>query len=493
MKKLLFIILAIISLNASAQKNTFLDQAFWKGNSDLASVKAEIAKGNNPSGMSSNAMDAVVLAINNNAPTESILYLLAQPGNDVNKITHDSRTYIFWAAAKGNIPVIEHLLKSGAKVNVQDSHGYSPVLYAVNAGQQNTKVFDLLIQSGADLKKDLNQDGANALLIGIANDKDFVLTDYFIAKGLSLNSTDADGNTAFNYAAKSGNITLMNKLIQKGVKFNDNAMIMAAQGPSGRTAVPNTLEVFKFLEGLKIKPTALGTNGENALFYIARKPKQEEIINYFIAKGVDVNLADKDGNTAFINAAGINKDLATIALLASKVKDINLLNAKGTSALAMAVKGNTTEIVQFILDKGANMNVVDKSGDNLGAYLLQAYSPRNIEDFESKLKLLTNKGFDFKTVQPNGNSLYHLAIAKNDLTLLKLIERLKIDVNLKNAAGYTVLHKAAMTAKDVEILKYLVSVGAKKDATTEFEETPFDLASENEFLSKNKSTIDFLK
>ncbi|TDG36502.1 ankyrin repeat domain-containing protein [Pedobacter changchengzhani] len=493
MKKIFLIIFAIASMNANAQKNSFLNQSFWKGNPDVTAIKTEIAKGNSASELSNNAMDAVVLAINNNASEESILYLLAQPGNDVNKITHDGRTYLFWAMAKGNLPVTENLLKNGAKVNVQDSHGYSPLMFALNAGQKDTKIYDLLIENGVDLKKELNPDGANALLIAIPNDEDFLLTNYFISKGLDLNSKDASGNTAFNYVAKSGNIDLMNKLISKGVKFNDNAMIMAAQGSGGRTSIPNSLAVFQYLEGSKIKPKALGTNGETALFYIGRKPNQQEIINYFISKGVDVNLADKDGNTAFIMASGSNKDLSTIKLLAKNIQNINHVNLKGTSALAMAFKGNSAEIVQFLVDSGADLSAVDKRGDNIASYLFQGYSTRNLADFDSKLKLLTDKGFDFKTTQSNGNSLYHLALAKNDLSLLKRLEPLKIDVNLKNADGYTVLHKAAMTAKNVEILNYLISIGAKKDATTEFKETAYDLAAENEFLTKNKVSIDFLK
>lgn len=490
MKKIFFAILAIASLNAQAQKNVFFDQAFWKGNTDVTTIKAEIEKGSDPIALNPMSFDASVYAINSGAPTESVIYLLSQKGNDINKLTHDSRTYLFWAASKGNIPVMEYLLKNGAKVNLEDSHGFSPLTFAAVGGQQNTEVYDLLIKNGADVKKDLNHDGANALLIAISNDKDFKLTDYFTSKGLSLNSTDAAGNTAFNYVARTGNIELMNKLIAKGVKYNDNAFIMAAQGGRGSS---NGLAVFQYLESLKLKPTVIGSNGENALFYVARKPKQEEIINYFLAKGVDINLADKEGNTAFISAAGFNRDLAALELLAKNVKNINQVNEKGVSALAMAVRSNTAEVVHFLLAKGADINVVDKNGDNLSYYLLQAYNRRNVDEFEAKAKVLSEKGFNLASVQPNGNSLYHLAVAKNDLNLVKRIETYKADVNLKNKEGYTALHKAAMTAKDTELLKYLLSVGAKKDIATDFKETPYDLATENEFLTKNKVSIDFLK
>jgi len=490
MKKILITILTLATLTVQAQKNAFYEQSFWKGNADVVAIKAEIAKGSSPSQLNPNAMDAIVFAINNEAPQESILFLLAQPGNDVNKITHDGRTYLFWAASRGNIPVMDYLLKNGAKVNLQDSHGYSPLTFAATGGQKNTKVYDLLIQKGVNLKTDLNHDGANALLIAIPSDKDFTLTDYFVSKGLDINSKDEAGNTAFNYVARGGNIELMNKLIQKGIKFNDNAIIMASQG-TRRDA--NGIEVYKYLEGLKIKPTAIGRNGENVLSYIVRKPKQEEIINYFISKGVDVNHADKDGNTPFMNAAGANRDLATLELVLKHVKNINQVNSKGVSALAMAVSNNSPEAVQLLLDKGADIKINDKSGDNLIAYLFQAYSPQRAEEFEAKLKILADKGLDVNAVQQNGNSLYHLAVAKNDLTLLKRLEPLKIDVNLKNKEGYTALHKAAMTAKQTDIMQYLVTIGAKKDVTTSFKETPYDLASENEYLTKNKVSIDFLK
>jgi len=89
--------------------------------------------------------------------------------------------------------------------------------------------------------------------------------------------------------------------------------------------------------------------------------------------------------------------------------------------------------------------------------------------------------------------LYHLAVAKNDLSLVKSLEKLGIDVNTKNSEGITALHKAAMISKDDTMMKYLLSIGAKKDLVTNFKETAFDLAAENESLSKNNVTVNFLK
>jgi ankyrin repeat protein len=73
------------------------------------------------------------------------------------------------------------------------------------------------------------------------------------------------------------------------------------------------------------------------------------------------------------------------------------------------------------------------------------------------------------------------------------VEGYKVDVNAKNKEGITALHKAAMVAENDVVLKYLVSIGAKKELTTAFKETAYNLAHENEFLTKQHISIDFLK
>jgi hypothetical protein len=57
--------------------------------------------------------------------SNTIKYLLSQKGNAVNKIAHDSRTYIFWAAYWDNLELMQYVVDNGGKANIEDIHRYS--------------------------------------------------------------------------------------------------------------------------------------------------------------------------------------------------------------------------------------------------------------------------------------------------------------------------------------------------------------------------------
>ncbi len=76
---------------------------------------------------------------------------------------------------------------------------------------------------------------------------------------------------------------------------------------------------------------------------------------------------------------------------------------------------------------------------------------------------------------------------------MKRLATFDIPVNAINNEGMTALHQAALKAKDDQMMKYLISIGADKNAKTDFEETAYDLANENEVLQKNKVELTFLK
>ena len=247
----------------------------------------------------------------------------------------------------------------------------------------------------------------------------------------------------------------------------------------------------------------ISTEGQTVLHSIVRKPKQTEIINYFLTKGVDINKADKDGNTALMNAATA-RDTEALQLLLAKVKDINTQNIKAESALTIAIQSGSVKTAELLLNKGADVNVVDKDGNNLGLYLIESYKPQSgrgpegttntkEDPFTAKMKLLQEKGLNITAAQKDGSTLYHFAVLKNDLSLTQKLESLNIDINAQNQDGLTALHKAAMVSSDDTLLKYLVTIGAKKEIKTEFDETAYDLAKENETLNKKNISLEFLK
>ncbi|WP_026193988.1 ankyrin repeat domain-containing protein [Capnocytophaga cynodegmi] len=492
MKRVIFFLCFFVPGFLLAQKNIFLSNDYWKTKPTVEQVKQKIAEGNNPTELNERAYDAVSLAINNGTPYETILFLLSLEGNEVDKLTHDKRTYLFWAAFQNNLPLINYLLQKGADVNVKDSHMYTPLLFAAVRGNINTELYDILINKGANINEK-NENGANALLLAIPHMKDLKEAQYFIKKGLSLKSIDNNGDDALFYAARNGNQKIINQLIKKGLNpktlnnKGQNLMFAAAEGSRKKT---NNLEFFKYIESLGVSPNQKDKEGLTPLFTLSSRHKDIAVLNYFLDKGNSVNQLDKEGNTPLINASSRNS-LEVVSLLENKSSNINATNSQGHSALTSAVARNTSDVVSYLIKKGADINVKDVKGNTLVYYLLESYTPRDIKKFDEKWNILTEKGLNFAQNQEKGNNIYHLAVDKADLNLLQKVVSVNVDINVKNQDGLTPLHKAAMTAKNLDIIKFLLEKEANKTITTDFEETAYDLAKENEAL-KDKD-INFLK
>ncbi|WP_103071784.1 ankyrin repeat domain-containing protein [Aquimarina sediminis] len=495
--KVILVFILFVTMLQAQTKNVFHDREFWKTSPSIDIIEQKISEGNNPSALNPYGFDAVVYAILEKAPNASVIHLLSKKGNDVNKLTHDKRTYVFWAAYANNVELMKHLIANNARMDLIDSHKFSVLTFAAATGQTNKEIYELCIENGIDIKNDRDEHGANALLLLTPYLKDFTLVDYFTAKGLDLNSTDNDGNGVFNYTARTGNKEMLDQLIKKGISYKElnkqggNAMIFASQGTRKG---PNSLDFFTYLENLGIQPNITTKNGVTPLHSLAYRNKNFDVLNYFLNKNVDVNQADHKGNTPLLNAAHSNS-LDAIKLLAKNTSDLNKVNKNGQSALSHAIKSNTLDVITFLIEKKANLSLIDAKGNHLGYYLIESYKPGKVDLFKAKKEVLTQNGLDLSLSQKDGNTIYHLAVDKNDLDLLKTIHSYgyDIDINAKNLEGITALHKAAMTAKNDKILSYLLSIGADKTIKTNFEESVFDLASENEILKVNDVNIKFLK
>lgn len=494
-KFLLVIIIFLTVFSADAQNsNVFLDRGYWIENPTLTTVKQRIDEGNDATVFNENGFDATTYALITNVDVDVVKFLLSFKENSVDKRTHDSRIYLHWAAYGGNQESVKLLLDMNSDVNARDSRGNTPLIFAAGSGLTNPAVYDLFVSKGVDLKKERNQQDANLLLLAapyLKNEKDVT---YFINNGLDLNSTDKEGNGIFNYASKRGNIEFLKFLVNKNVEFNSlnkkggNAFMFVAQGTRGFN---NSIEVYKFLQSLGINPNIVTKDGSTPLHSIANTKVDKSIFEFFLKAGANVDQMNSDGNTPFLNASSRNS-LEIVKLLAKHSNNLNTVNKKRQSALTLAVENNNPDIVEFLLKQGLDAKIKDSDGNSLAYYLVESFNAKNPKDFDSKVKMLQAHGLKMNTIQAEKNTLYHLAAKKDNLDLIKRVAKFNIDVNAVNAEGTTALQQAAMKAKNAEVLKYLISRGADKKATTEFGETAYDLASENEFLQKKNVDLKFL-
>ena len=398
----------VLTLQAQ-QNNSLLSQDFWRNNPTIEELKMAIDKGNSPTETNAMHMDPATLAINSNASADIIKLLLSQKGIDLNRPLHEQRTYLHWATMRGNTEVISYLISKGANIHQKDDHELTPLALALNAGTCKKEIIELYFKAGLNPQTSY-ADGANLLLMVAPYDKDMELTNYLLSKGISLQSKDTNGATAADYAARKGNIEMIKSLQQKGVQLTNNALLMAAQG-TRRDG--NTVDIFKFLiDEQKLNPAIKDKEGTTLLQLVVRKPNQEEVATYLIAKGVNVNAAS---------------------------------NTTGETALTLAMAFGSSSMVALLLDNKADINVVDKKGYNLTHYLMQSFratggrggmrggpgappagmAPNNgspaKDEFAEKMKILQDRHFNLIAPQKDGSTILHYAATVGDLALVKKV------------------------------------------------------------------------
>ncbi len=159
----------------------------------------------------------------------TVRYLITK-GANLNFQANDGKTALHLAAAQGDVEIFTALVKSGAKINVADYIGKSPLDYVTNMHRDqfetivaqaepdkinslfafvekgSTKPVNQLLEQGADINvRDKN--GDTPLIIAVRKN-DLVMTNLLLNKGASTIVMNNTGEHALGIAQKNGNIEL---------------------------------------------------------------------------------------------------------------------------------------------------------------------------------------------------------------------------------------------------------------------------------------------
>jgi ankyrin repeat protein len=210
-----------------------------------------------------------------------------------------------------------------------------------------------------------------------------------ISDGVDVNAKTREGKTALLYACKENQIANVKKLIENGadVKMVDDQRMNALHYACKSLNV-NT-EVIDLLISYGVDVNAKSQDEQTALLY-ACKESQIKNVRKLIERGADINAVDNQEMNALHYACwSVNVNTEIIDLLIGKGVDVNAKTLDGKTALLYACKEGYIENVNALLERGADVNMVDNHEKSVLHYVSLCRN-RNAE----MMDLLMNYGFD---------------------------------------------------------------------------------------------------
>jgi ankyrin repeat protein len=139
-----------------------------------------------------------------------------------------------YAACGGDLAAVQELLAAGARVNVADQSGYTPLMGAINNGRiANAKI---LIDAGADVNARIPKNGDTPLTLPLYYKRDSSeVVSLLLAKGANPNTTNSVGRSALMLATFGQPSSVVKALLQAGANAN-------AQDRNGNTALMAAVE-----------------------------------------------------------------------------------------------------------------------------------------------------------------------------------------------------------------------------------------------------------
>ena len=234
-----------------------------------------------------------------------------------------------------------------------------------------------LLKQGANVNA-TQADGATALHWASYRD-DLESADLLIRNGANVNARNDLGATPLWAACQNGSESMVGRLLTAGA--NPNAALLLGETPVMVAARSGSPAVVELLAAKGANVNARAARGQTALMWAVAQ-KQPEVVKVLLANGADIharsdswtevmavpphgyleyNRAIPHGSdTALMFAARVD-DLASAKLLVAAGANVNDEDAWGVSAVVLAAHSGFTDVVKFLLEKGATANS-DRAG-----------------------------------------------------------------------------------------------------------------------------------
>jgi|SRR5579871_3083671 len=334
------------------------------------------------------------------------------------------------AVKKGDTARIQRLVAEGADVNRADNFGWTSLMAA--ASIQQVAVARVLIADGANVNA-ASSNGKTPLMYAIdgrdrfgggpyiAPPKATDLVELLLNKKADINASDKSGSTALMYAVITDNLPIVSLLLKWGAD-------VARRNAYRRSALSLAYDL-QIVQALLQKGADIKADGGDVLSHAARQGDLP-MVRWLLHHGVNINAIDFQGETALMVAAGCI-DTNLVSFLLSRGADANIQTKQdGSNALIMAASCSTplmqeTEssqnrehIINTLLDKGVDINARDIHG-----YTALIWAARNGD--VNTVKLLLARGADVNIRSKNGETIIKLTRDTDSPGRFKVIQLLE--------------------------------------------------------------------
>ena len=216
-----------------------------------------------------------------------------------------------------------------------------------------------------------------------------------------------------------------------------------------------------------------------------------KVVKELIACKADLNVFDEEKFTPLHWTAFEGNTELTKELIENGAEIDAADGTWGSSPLLFAAQAGWKEVIQILLNAGANINFKSESGydaiyfategehTNIVKLLIECgidIDPTNIHYASATeqidiIKLLLDHGVDINSKTQSGHNCLHYAVYNNRYATAKFLMSRGADINAKANRGHTSLHHAAREGH-IDIVKLLLENGASIDEKNMWIVTP---------------------